>query len=190
MLTPNLVKRRSRAVAGLCFVGIPLLGSWIWQLVRDNSYDRRNPPKDPVDWTDNGFAAVFVLFMLNWVFSALWQYIIMYFLGCLTNNPRLAANNAGVFRGIMAAGEAVTFGLDSRGVPFKIEAGLILGFYALAFFTMGYLALFVLEDSKYFQEEEVTIPEHVRREHDIQLGVDPEGLDKSGNMSSSNEEKK
>lgn len=177
-------------MAGLCFVGIPLIGSWIWQLVRDHSYNRNNPPADPVDWNDNGFAAIFVLFMLNWVFSALWQYIVMYFLGCLTNNPRLAANNAGVFRGIMATGEAVTFGLDSRKLPFVLIGGLILGFYALAFVMMGYMALFVLEDSKYFQEEEVTIPKHVIIEHDMQIGIDPEGLKEHGNNDSSQDEKK
>lgn len=160
------LNRRTRAIAGLCSIGIPLIGAWIWETVRAVPHDRQNPPTSPIDWSDSRFAPVFALFMLNWTFSALWQYIIMYFLGCFTNNPRHAANNAGVFRGFLAAGEAVAFGVDSRKTPYVIESGIILGFYTLGFALMCYLAFFVIEDTKYFQEEEVTIPEHVRQEHE------------------------
>ncbi|EME79269.1 uncharacterized protein MYCFIDRAFT_216387 [Pseudocercospora fijiensis CIRAD86] len=44
--------------------------------------------------TDDGFVAIFFLFILNWITGALWQYIILYFLGALTNSPRKCANYA------------------------------------------------------------------------------------------------
>lgn len=92
-------KRRTRAFIGLAVVGIPLIAAWIWEIVRVRNYDRANPPTRAMDWTDDGFVAIFFLFMMNWIFSSLWQYIILYFLGTLTNSPRKSANYAvSVFR--------------------------------------------------------------------------------------------
>lgn len=85
--------RRTRAFIGLAVVGIPLMAAWIWEIVRVRNYDRSNPPTG-LDWSDPEFGAIFVLFMLNWISSSLWQYIILYFLGCFTNSPRKAANYA------------------------------------------------------------------------------------------------
>jgi hypothetical protein len=150
-------------------IGIPLLGTWTWETIRVRNYHRSTPPDPPLDWTDDGFGPIFVLFMMNWVFSSLFQYLTMYFLGTFTNNPHDAANNAGVFRAFMAAGEAICFGLDSHGLKYIVEAGVILGVYTLACVGMGYLALFTITETKYFLEEEVTIPKHVEEEHQRQI---------------------
>lgn len=87
-------KRRNRAFIGLVIVGIPLMAAWIWEIIRVRNYDRYNPPTQTLDWTDPRFAPIFILFMLNWVSSSLWQYLILYFLGTLTNSPRKSANYA------------------------------------------------------------------------------------------------
>jgi MFS family permease len=84
--------RRTRAIIGLAVVGIPLMGAWIWEIVRTRHYDRSNPPAKPTDWNNDAFIPIFFLFVLNWVASVLWPYLILYFLGCLTNSPRKAAN--------------------------------------------------------------------------------------------------
>ena len=94
MLIVAAVKRRTRAFIGLGVVGIPLIAAWIWEIVRTRNYDRSSPVEHPMDWTDDGFVAIFFLFMMNWVFSSLWQYLILYFLGTLTNSPRKSANYA------------------------------------------------------------------------------------------------
>jgi hypothetical protein len=70
------------------------MGAWIWEIVRTRNYDRNLGEANPTDWSDGDFVAIFFLFMLNWVASSLWQYIILYFLGCFTNSPRKAANYA------------------------------------------------------------------------------------------------
>ena len=70
------------------------MGAWIWEIVRVRNYDRSITLTRPLDWTDDGFVAIFFLFMLNWISSSLWQYIILYFLGCFSNSPRKAANYA------------------------------------------------------------------------------------------------
>jgi len=87
-------KRQTRALIGLTIVAVPLMGAWVWEIVRVRGYDRANPPTRPMDWSDSGFVAIFFLYMLNWLASSLWQYIILYFLGCLTNSPRKSANYA------------------------------------------------------------------------------------------------
>lgn len=143
------------------------MAAWIWEIVRVRNYDRSNPPTDLVDWSDPEFAAGFILFVLNWTASALWQYIMLYFLGCFTNDPRKAANNAGVFRCVLSIGEAIGFGVDSRKVSYLGQAAVILALYFLGFCAMAYLAIFTIEDSKYFQEDEVTIPVHVKEEHKV-----------------------
>lgn len=70
------------------------MAAWIWEIIRVRNYDRSTPPKVGLDWAEPEFGPIFVLFMLNWVSSSLWQYIILYFLGTLTNSPRKSANYA------------------------------------------------------------------------------------------------
>ncbi|EXJ90965.1 hypothetical protein A1O1_04072 [Capronia coronata CBS 617.96] len=159
-------KRRTRAFIGLTIVGVPLIAAWIWEIVRTRNYDRSNPPARAMDWTDDGFVAIFFLFMLNWVSSSLWQYLILYFLGTLTNSPRKSANYAGVFRGFLGAGEAICFGVDSLAVPFMKEAAVIFTFYTTGVIVFAYLAAFHIRDTEYFNgEDDVVIPKHILEEH-------------------------
>lgn len=72
----------------------------------------------------------------------------------------------------MSIGEAIGFGVDSHGTAFVIQSSVILAFYTIGFLTFGYLAMFKVENTKYFQEEEVTIPEHVKQEHARELELD------------------
>ncbi|KAF2657277.1 hypothetical protein K491DRAFT_767369 [Lophiostoma macrostomum CBS 122681] len=158
-------KRKTRALIGLVVVGVPLIGAWTWEIIRVRDYNRAVPPTKPLDWTDDDFVAIFFLFMLNWVASSLWQYIILYFLGCFSNSPRKAANYAGVFRGFLGAGEAICFGVDSIAVPYMKEAAVIFAFYTAGVFIFLYLAIFHISDTEYFSHEEgVVIPKHVLEE--------------------------
>jgi hypothetical protein len=69
-----------------------------------------------------------------------------------------------VFRSVLGAGEAVNFGVDSIGVPYIKEAAVILAFFATGVAALLYLALFRIEESMYFKEDEVVIPEHILQE--------------------------
>ncbi|ORY69003.1 uncharacterized protein BCR38DRAFT_363860 [Pseudomassariella vexata] len=163
-------KRRTRALLGLAIVGTPLMAAWVWEMVRVRDYDRLNPPNTPLDWSDPDFGPIFVLFMLNWISGSLWQYIILYYLGCLTNSPRKSANYAGVFRGILGAGEAICFGLDSIQVPYIKEAAVIFAFYATGVLVFLYLGLYHIRETEYFAgEEDVVIPKHVLEERDMKV---------------------
>jgi hypothetical protein len=185
--------RRKRALMGLAAVGIPLMAAWIWEIVRTRNYNRHEIPVHALDWSDDGFAPIFVLFMLNWVSSILMQYVILYYLSCMTNSPTKAANYAvslppcsagavfvlcsdrkrgqGVYRSFLAAGEAIIFGLDSIAIPYIKEAGVLFAFYTTGIIIFIYLAAFHITETQYFTGEEgVVIPTHVIREHEHELG--------------------
>jgi hypothetical protein len=82
------------------------------------------------------------------------------------------------FRACLAAGESVVFGLDSLLIPYIKEAGIIFAFYFAGICIYAYFALFVIEETKYFQEENVVVPAHVLQETghtDIIAGIDVGG---------------
>ena len=83
--------RRKRAFIGLAIVGTPFMAAWIWEIIRVRKYNRLDPPTHPLDWTEPAFAPLFILFVMTWVSSVLFQYIILCYLAALTNSPRKSA---------------------------------------------------------------------------------------------------
>ncbi|KAF3399911.1 hypothetical protein F1880_008461 [Penicillium rolfsii] len=164
-------RRRTRALLGLLYVAIPLWAAWIWELVRVSNWDRANPPT-PQDWTDSGFAPDIVLFILNWTASTLWQYLCLYFLGALTNDPYTSSHYGGGFRSALAAGEALFFGIDSLSIPFVREAGAIFALYAIGTLIFAFVAIYGVEDSLYFKEDHVIIPLEISKKMTID-GANP-----------------
>ncbi|EXJ79501.1 hypothetical protein A1O1_08765 [Capronia coronata CBS 617.96] len=172
LLDHKIWSRRKRALIGLLTIGIPLMAAWIWEIVRVRNYDRSNPPIHPLDWTEGRFAPTFILFALNWVSSILMQSIILYFLSCMTNSPAKAANYAGVYRGVMASGEAIFFGLDSIAIPFVKEAGVLFTFYTVGLMVFIYLGAFHITETQYLVGEEgVVIPIHFVEEHKHEFDI-------------------
>ncbi|KIW63090.1 hypothetical protein PV04_09967 [Phialophora macrospora] len=168
-------KRKKRALLGLAYVAVPLWAAWIWEIIRVKDWDRANPPT-PMDWTDDGFAADFVLFILNWVSSTLWQYLVLYYLGTMTNDPYTSSHYGGGFRSGLAAGEAFFFGIDSLEIPFIREAGTIFALYAFGTLIFAYLGFYEVQDTMYFKEEHVVVPLEVmnKMRPDVVLdGEDP-----------------
>lgn len=98
----------------------------------------------------------------------------MYFLGTLTNDPIKGSHYVGGFRACLAAGESVIFGLDSLLIPYIKEAGIIFAFYLAGICIYTYMALFVVEETKYFQEENVVVPTHILEEtgHGVVIEAD------------------
>jgi len=75
----------------------------------------------------------------------------------------------GVFRGVLGAGEAICFGVDSIAVPYIKEAGVIFAFYATGVIVFYYLAFTQIKETEYFNgEDDVVIPKHVLEEHVVE----------------------
>jgi len=114
-----------------------------------------------MDWTDDGFAAIFILFMLSWTACSLWQYLILYWLGALTNDPIKASHYSGIWRGVLAAGEAIIFGVDSLLIPFEKEAAILFTFFTTGILISAYLAMFFIQETLYFKEMRVVVRNHI-----------------------------
>ncbi|KAF2115808.1 major facilitator superfamily domain-containing protein [Lophiotrema nucula] len=70
------------------------------------------------DWTDDGFAGPFVLYMFYGFSDAAWQTCVYWYMGSLTNNGRKLANFAGFYKGIQSAGGAITWAMDDGGISY------------------------------------------------------------------------
>lgn len=67
-----------------------------------------------------------------------------------------------MFRGVLGAGEAICFGLDSIKIPFLAEAGGILLFYAIGICSFYYLGIYHIKDTNYdHREEGAVVPNHI-----------------------------
>jgi hypothetical protein len=160
--------RRKRGLIGLVFVGIPLSACWIWEIIRTREFNRARPPKTPIDWSEPEFGSIMVLFTLNWTFSILWQYIVPWFVGALTNSPSTLGYYMGVQRGFLAAGEAICFGVDSVKIPYVLFASVICGFYALGIAVLAYLAIYHITETSYREDAEsgvVVLPYELEKTH-------------------------
>ncbi|KAI0025941.1 hypothetical protein F4780DRAFT_789418 [Xylariomycetidae sp. FL0641] len=156
-------QRRTRALVGLTVVAVPMIVAWIWEIIRTRNYDRSVPVVRATDWSDPEFGWIFVLFVLTWVSCSLWMYVVMYFIGAITNSPQALTHYNGVFRGFLGAGEAIAFGVDSIGVPFVKEAGVIFAFYLWGICMFYYLGWYHITETNYFKkgEEGVVVPNHI-----------------------------
>lgn len=85
--------------------------------------------------------------MLNCTASSLWQQVIMYVLGAPMNSPAKLGHYSGVFCGVLGAGEAICFGLDSIEIPYIKEVGGIFAFYATGVAVFYWLAWFPVDET-------------------------------------------
>jgi hypothetical protein len=67
-----------------------------------------------------------------------------------------------VFRGVLGAGEAIIFGLDSINIPYIAEAGGILLFYVIGICVFYYLGFYHIKDTNYdLVEVGAVVPNHI-----------------------------
>ncbi|ETS83637.1 hypothetical protein PFICI_05513 [Pestalotiopsis fici W106-1] len=160
--------RKKRGLIGLTVVSVPIIAAWVWEMIRVRDFNRAESPTTPTDWTEPRFGAIFILFMLTWISCQLWHNIVYYWLGALTNNPRTLTHYVGVFRGVLGAGEALCFGLDSIQIPFLAEAGGVLLFYTIGISVFYYLGFYHMAETNYNKDEEgAVIPNHVLLEREF-----------------------
>jgi hypothetical protein len=152
-------------------------------MARTRHYDRNSPPAHPTDWDEADFGWIFVLFMLTWVSSQLWHNIVYYWIGAITNSPQKLTHYVGVFRGVLGAGEAICFGLDSIKIPFIAEAGGILLFYVIGICVFFYLGIYHIKDTNYDHEEEgAIVPNHVLEGEGLTVGQNIDAVRRNGDV--------
>jgi hypothetical protein len=159
MDSPKIGSRRTRGFAAVSVVGLITMGAlggllgWI-----TNQDVNRNNPAPGLDWTDSGFGAGVVLYILFGIVDACFQIIVQWTLGSLTNDPVLCARYAGAFKGTVSLGMCIAFTLDSKAVSYKTQVIIQLVLYAVALCCLFYVIYYYVEDTKYFKEENVIVP--------------------------------
>ncbi|KAF2251755.1 hypothetical protein BU26DRAFT_242849 [Trematosphaeria pertusa] len=176
--------RRKRGLIGLTIVCVPMVAAWVWEMIRVRNYNRHAPVTDPTDWDEPRFGWIFVLFMLTWVTSQLWHNIVYYWIGAVTNSPQKLTHYVGVFRGVLGAGEAVCFGLDSIKIPFLAESGGILLFYVIGIASFYYLGIYHIKDTNYDHHEQgAVIPNHILEGRGLTEGQNIEDIKRGASVS-------
>lgn len=84
--------------------------------------------------------------------------------GALTNSPVRLSHYMGVWRGFLAAGEAICFSVDSVKIPYRTFAGGILTVYSMGIVVLFFLTATQVEETCYFKEGEqgVVVPNYIR----------------------------
>ncbi|KAI0629445.1 major facilitator superfamily domain-containing protein [Trametes polyzona] len=118
------INLKVRARGAFAFIMITQGGWWIWSTILTTRFDRTRPS---FDWTDDGFASAFTLFLVL-VLAFQLQYLYLYFVvGHLARSPEEVVRLAGLLRGTESAAQAVSYGLGSV-TSFAVVGGSAVNF--------------------------------------------------------------
>lgn len=122
MDTTKVKSRRLRGLLGTTIMGTVCLATCFGLLawIRQNHIDKNIVRTTGVDWTDSGFAAGLVLYILFGMIYSTYQLVVQWTLAALTNNLVKCARYAGMFKGTTSLGMCVAFILNSKKVSYTI----------------------------------------------------------------------
>ncbi|KAK6455782.1 major facilitator superfamily domain-containing protein [Scheffersomyces xylosifermentans] len=120
-------KRSTRARIGWGIVFIAGMAIWGGGLKFQLTFEREDvsssdpnvPPRlTPIDFKDSNYIGPMFLYMFYGMFDAIFQNLILWTLGALSNNPKKVALYAGFYKGIQSAGAAIVWRLDALEKPY------------------------------------------------------------------------
>ncbi|KAG2227900.1 hypothetical protein INT45_002138 [Circinella minor] len=111
------LSRRARGLicGGVLFV--VMMGVWAGGFAFQLTFDRDYA--DPLNWTSPGFGGPFVLYLIYGMTDAMYQSYMYWLMGAMSNDTSLLARYAGFYKAMQSAGSAISFGIDSAGVPLR-----------------------------------------------------------------------
>lgn len=107
---------------------------------------------------------------------SIYQIATQYVITALTNDPERLARMAGVFRGMTAFGMMFSFIIDGNGGSY---IGQLIFQFVCYFIGIVFLYIVTLKwvtNSNYFAESSVIVPEHVKKEAEIEGRVTHEDV--------------
>lgn len=207
----KLGSRKKRALIGITFDAVWITGTYIAQTAWLASWKfDRSVPGPMIDCTDSAYAGAVVIYMLYAAQygthtmcevreertaliscpSGIFQNMVIYILGTLTNEPRKTAAIGGLFVGsklefrdldaasnsadhtvVLSSGTAVSFGVDATAQPYENENGAYFALTTICWPILYYIVWKCTTETNYLSEEGVIAPVHVRKEMGIE-GVD------------------
>ncbi|GAB7363435.1 hypothetical protein MBLNU230_g3710t1 [Neophaeotheca triangularis] len=120
LLDAGQVRRSIRA--RIAWVALFVLSFAIWGggYAFQRGYTREEVAQEgyeKMDWSSSGFIGPHFLYLFYGFFDAVWQTMVYWFMGAMTNNSRKLANFAGFYKGIQSAGAAIIWRLDGLDNP-------------------------------------------------------------------------
>ncbi|KIW23612.1 uncharacterized protein PV07_11799 [Cladophialophora immunda] len=155
--------RKTRALAGTTYVGVFLIGAFIAEVVRTWHWSRV-VPHTKMDWTSPDFAGQFILFIVGWNAAGMILNLATWYLGTLSNDPLICSHYAGLSRALLAVGQGFVFGIDAAGIPYRNEAGALLGMFSISMLGMYIFAFTCVQETRYFKEEHVIVPRYAQEQ--------------------------
>ncbi|OQV00658.1 hypothetical protein CLAIMM_06125 isoform 2 [Cladophialophora immunda] len=160
MDTSYIKSRRTRGMIGAVIVGTICLatnaGLAAWITKNDVNRQTHTPPG--VDWSDSGFGAGFVLYLLSGIIYATYQIVVQWTLGAMSNDPVQCSRLAGLFKGTTSLGMCISFVLDSKNVSYIDQLIVQFTLYAVGLVFLLGIIWFCVKDTNYFLEENVIVP--------------------------------
>ena len=169
--SPRIQSRRERGLIGATIIGVisiaTMAGLLGWVIHNDV-----NRTKDPpaVDWTEAAFAAGFILYLLSGIVYALYQIIVQWILGSLSNDPTLCARYAGAFKGTVSLGMCISFTVDGQNVNYRNQVIYELALYVFGLLCLYWVIYFYVNETNYFLEDSVIVPANFEKKA-VTMGV-------------------
>ncbi|KXL49290.1 hypothetical protein M433DRAFT_132666 [Acidomyces richmondensis BFW] len=161
----NLGSRKKRALIGITFDAVWIVGAYIAQTVWLASWKfDRSVPGPMIDCTDSAYAGAVVIYMLYAAQYGIFQNMVIYILGTLTNDPRKSAAMGGLFMGVLSAGTAVSFGIDATAQPYENENAAYFTLSTICWPILYFVTWKCTTNTNYLSESGVIAPVHVRKE--------------------------
>ena len=99
--------------------------------------------------------------MLNGVIYACWQSVVQFVISTLSNDPKLTARYAGMFKSAVSAGMTVSFGVTAAEAEFLPQ--LIWQFVqTMVSLALLYFVCFFVTETNYYQEKDVVVPTYIK----------------------------
>jgi hypothetical protein len=114
--------RRTRATIGLCIVSLCTVAIWTGATLFQAGFDRTDPSPE-LDWTKDRarWGKAFALWLSFGLLESLFQTYTSWVVGTRSNDLRIQARYTGIFRGLGAAGQAISWGIDAGRTSFRIQ---------------------------------------------------------------------
>ncbi|OKL55528.1 hypothetical protein UA08_09213 [Talaromyces atroroseus] len=171
--TERIRSRRKRAFLGITFDAVWITGAYIAQTIWLSSWKFDRSVAGPsIDCTDPAYAGAVVIYMLYAAQYGIFQNVVMYVLGSLTNDPYKSATIGGFFVAWLSSGTAVSFGVDATAQPYENENAAYFALSTLCWPILYFVVWKYTSDTNYLKEDTVISPIHVRVAQEIE-GVAP-----------------
>ncbi|KAL1901094.1 hypothetical protein Sste5346_002161 [Sporothrix stenoceras] len=163
--TERLGSRQRRAFYGITFDAIWITGAYIAQTAWLASWKFDRSVSGPsIDCTDKAYAGAVVIYMFYAAQYGVFQNVVLYVLGSLTNEPRKLAAMGGFFVAWLSAGTAVSFGVDATVQPYENENAAYFALTTICWPILYFVAWKCIKPTNYDREDSVIVPIHVRQE--------------------------